>query len=103
MAVAQEVRGQRPSEKLPGAVRNAWPRAVSCDLEAVQTAARASRSKEKSMADRVAAEEGSGKVEAQAGATCGQVVEWLRELEFRTDKDTGRRVVNAKQFEMVKP
>eukprot|EP00959_Pyramimonas_sp_CCMP1952_P439734 9206047-Pyramimonas_sp.AAC.1 len=54
------------------------------------------------MADRVAAEERSGMVQAQAGVTSGQVVEWLRKLELRTDKDTGRRVVNAKQFEMVK-
>eukprot|EP00959_Pyramimonas_sp_CCMP1952_P097095 2029453-Pyramimonas_sp.AAC.1 len=72
MAVAQEVWGQRPSEKSLGEVRSAWPSAVSCDLEAVQAAARASRNKEKSLADRVAAEEGSGEVTAQTGATSGQ-------------------------------
>jgi len=99
MAVAREVWGQRTIETPLSEVRNAWPTALSCDLDGVLTSARASRNKEKSMADRVATE---GGVVAQAGATSGQVAVWLRNLEFRKDKVTGRRIVNAKQYDMVK-
>eukprot|EP00959_Pyramimonas_sp_CCMP1952_P045926 959583-Pyramimonas_sp.AAC.1 len=53
------------------------------------------------MADRLAEADGAVVVAGQA-ATRGDVAAWLRDLEFRVDKQTGRRVVNAKQFEMVK-
>eukprot|EP00959_Pyramimonas_sp_CCMP1952_P294252 6154933-Pyramimonas_sp.AAC.1 len=53
------------------------------------------------MADRLAEADGAVVVAGQA-ATSEDVAAWLRDLEFRVDKHTGRRVVNAKQFEMVK-
>eukprot|EP00959_Pyramimonas_sp_CCMP1952_P391065 8195200-Pyramimonas_sp.AAC.1 len=55
------------------------------------------------MADRVAGGKERGKVEALGGTTSAQVAEWLRKLvEYRKDMETGQRVVNAKQHEMVK-
>ena len=53
------------------------------------------------MADRMAQADGGVVVAGQA-VTSADVAAWLGKLEFQVDKETGRRVVNAKQFEMVK-
>ena len=102
MPVAQSARGQRAGEAPLSEARRAWPRAASCDLDGALAAARKSRNKENTMADRATSEESRGKVESQEGATSAQVAERLRKLEFRKEKETGRRVVNARQHDVVR-
>eukprot|EP00959_Pyramimonas_sp_CCMP1952_P383043 8026202-Pyramimonas_sp.AAC.1 len=101
MSVAQQVWGLRDGETPLSEILGAWPAEESCDVEQVLREARKSRNKEQSMADRLAEADGAVTVAGQA-ATSEDVTAWLKDLEFRVDKQTGRRVVNAKQFEMVK-
>eukprot|EP00959_Pyramimonas_sp_CCMP1952_P348268 7295150-Pyramimonas_sp.AAC.1 len=101
MSVAQRAWGARDGETPLSEVQGAWPAGEACDVERVLAEARKSRNKEQSMADRVSQARGAVAVAGQA-ATSADVAAWLERLEFRVDKQTGRRVVNAKQFEMVK-
>ena len=101
MAVAQQAWGLQDGETPLSEVAGSWPAEEACDLDRVLKEARRSRNKERSMNDRMTDADG-GIVVAGAAATSDDVAKWLEDLEFRVDKHTKRRVVNAKQFEMVK-
>eukprot|EP00959_Pyramimonas_sp_CCMP1952_P154590 3233969-Pyramimonas_sp.AAC.1 len=100
MVVAQQARGPRDGETPLSEIPGAGPAEEPCDVEQVLKEARKSRNREQPMADRMADADG-GVVAAGAAATPGDAAKWLEGLEFRVGEDTGRRVANAKLFEMA--
>ena len=101
MTVAQKAWGLRDGETPLSEVQGAWPVSENCDVEQVLAGARKSRTEEQSMTDRIAQADGAVTM-AGSAATSEEIRTWLRELQIREDAKTGRRVVNAKQYEMVK-
>ena len=71
------------------------------DPTIVLASARDSQNQERSFHSSLLAAEGQAGVTATFTATSIDVQHWLQDIELRTDK-TNRRILNAKQFEMVK-